>query len=167
MIVSLTGFMCAGKSTVAREIAKMLDCKVVDLDEEIVNKERKTIPKIFLDGGEEKFRKIELETLKEVIEKLENEELAVLSLGGGTIMNEEARGLVFVNTKCVFLKASYETVMKRLCAEKNSRPLARKTKELFEARKEIYKLSPHVVDIDGLSPQEVALRIVEAVGVDK
>jgi len=167
MIISLVGFMCAGKSTVARELGKMLSCKVADLDQEIVNRSGQSILEIFSNGGEEKFRKIELETLKEVLEEIKDEDLVVLSLGGGTVISEEARDLVLAKTMCVFLKISYETVVKRLHDEDKSRPLAGKTKELFEERKEIYELAHYVVDIDGLSPQEVALKVVEVVGIGK
>ena len=67
MIISLSGFMGCGKSTVGRELAKALGCPFVDLDEYIVSCEGRSIPEIFAEGGEPAFRAIELQALRSVL----------------------------------------------------------------------------------------------------
>ena len=67
MIISLSGFMGCGKSTVGRELAKALGCPFVDLDEYIVFREGRSIPEIFAEGGEPAFRAIELQALRSVL----------------------------------------------------------------------------------------------------
>jgi shikimate kinase len=59
----LVGFMGAGKTTVARQLAKRLDWKTEDIDERIEKRERRDIPAIFRRDGEPYFRAIEREEL--------------------------------------------------------------------------------------------------------
>ena len=68
MIISLTGFMGCGKSSVGRELSKLLGCCFVDLDEVIVEREGRSIPEIFAEDGETEFRRLEKETLKDILE---------------------------------------------------------------------------------------------------
>jgi len=67
MIISLSGFMGCGKSTVGRELARALGCPFVDLDEYIVSCECRSIPEIFSEGGEPAFRAVELQALRSVL----------------------------------------------------------------------------------------------------
>ena len=61
--VVLTGFMGVGKSTVARFLASLLECKRIDLDSIIELSEQKTIAEIIKSVGEKRFREIETENL--------------------------------------------------------------------------------------------------------
>ena len=67
MTVALTGFMGCGKSSVGRELSMLLGIPLVDLDKYIVDKAGKSIPDIFAESGEQGFRDIETEALKEVL----------------------------------------------------------------------------------------------------
>jgi shikimate kinase len=85
MIISLTGFMGVGKSTISERLSKHLYCKVVDLDRHIEQHEGMTIDEIFKTKGEQFFREIEELYLDKIL--LENrEKVLVLSLGGGTLI---------------------------------------------------------------------------------
>ncbi|MBE6251116.1 MAG: hypothetical protein E7111_05620 [Bacteroidales bacterium] len=68
MIISLTGFMGCGKSSVGRALSKLLCCPFMDLDAEIETRSGRTIPEIFEADGEKEFRRIEKETLKDILE---------------------------------------------------------------------------------------------------
>ena len=63
MTISLTGFMGCGKSSTGRELAVRRGARFVDLDEEIVAREGRSIPEIFREGGEAAFRAAELRAL--------------------------------------------------------------------------------------------------------
>ena len=64
MIISLTGFMGCGKSSVGRKLSTLLSCSYVDLDSYIEETAGRTVPEIFASDGEAVFRKMELEALK-------------------------------------------------------------------------------------------------------
>ena len=64
MIISLTGFMGCGKSSIGRRLSELLCCPFMDLDEIIEARSGRAIPEIFAEDGEDAFRKMELDTLK-------------------------------------------------------------------------------------------------------
>ena len=66
MIISLTGFMGCGKSSVGRELSKLLCCPFMDLDDIIEKKSGRSISDIFKTEGEASFRHMELESLQEL-----------------------------------------------------------------------------------------------------
>ena len=67
MVISLTGFMGCGKSSVGRRLSELLCCPFMDLDDVIEERSGRRIPEIFESDGEAVFRRIELETLMEII----------------------------------------------------------------------------------------------------
>ena len=69
MIISLTGFMGCGKSSVGRKLSELLCCPFMDLDDIIEERAGRTIPEIFAIEGEAEFRRIEAEALEACIEK--------------------------------------------------------------------------------------------------
>ena len=66
--IVLTGFMGSGKTVVARELARILGMKVIDVDTEIEKSLKMTINEIFKQFGEPRFREIETEIIKRVSE---------------------------------------------------------------------------------------------------
>ena len=67
MIISLTGFMGCGKSSVGRELSQLLCCPFMDLDQVIEEREGRSIPEIFASEGEEAFRAMELDALRNIV----------------------------------------------------------------------------------------------------
>ncbi|MFA6675995.1 MAG: shikimate kinase [Bacteroidales bacterium] len=143
MIISLTGFMAAGKSTIGKKLAKSLDCKYIDLDEYIEEKEKNKIVTIFEEKGERQFRALEEKYLQDILEehieknpytlddlppkddsatsegKSETEIpkrkcTLLLSLGGGTVMNPVCAKLIADLTYCIFIKTDLKTIFTRL-----------------------------------------------------
>lgn len=157
--VFLVGFMCSGKSTVGRMLAQRLGWKFYDVDEVIEKKEKKSIAEIFSDKGEEYFRALELETLKE----LSQEDKAVISTGGGLGANEKAILLMKSKGLVIWIDIDFETFLKR-CASDESRPLLNKgldfVRNLFERRKSVYSLAHKRVD-GNADPQSVLDTILE------
>ena len=68
MIISLTGFMGCGKSSVGRKLSELLCCPFMDLDSVIEERAGRTIPEIFASEGEAGFRRMEAEALEACIE---------------------------------------------------------------------------------------------------
>ena len=131
MIISLTGFMGCGKSSVGRKLSELLCCPFMDLDDAIVESAGRSIPEIFATEGEPAFRQMELEALKEMVPLPYNRHTSmealsptlILALGGGTVMTPECAEIVREETCCVYLKASIETLMEHLAGEADGRPM--------------------------------------------
>lgn len=113
--------MASGKSTIGKNIAKVLNYKFIDLDNYIEKKENLSINEIFIRKGELYFRKLENAFLKEIVEK---EDKYVLSLGGGTPCFYDAMDWLNnkPNVKTIYLKVDLDTLTQRLLKDK-SRPL--------------------------------------------
>lgn len=157
MIITLTGFMGCGKSTVGKELASALGFPFTDLDEYIVHKAGQSIPEIFKEG-EQKFRAIEAEAFRDLV--VMNEVTGgdmVVSLGGGTITIDSLRNLILDRTRCVYLRTSLETIVERLGPDTSSRPVF--SKELYPKRLAAYESAPYTVDTDGKNPTEIAEEI--------
>ena len=161
MLITLTGFMGSGKTTVGRILADALGCPFLDLDDLIVKKAGKSIPDIFAQDGEPAFRQLEARLLRQTVEKY-GESTAVLSLGGGAILAPASATLVHENTVCIYLRAALDTLLSRLAGETAGRPLADASlAERLAAREPLYEKTAHVViDTDGLSPEEVSDEII-------
>lgn len=111
--------MGAGKTTLGKELAKALELEFVDLDHFIQSRYQKTVGEIFAEYGEEGFRKIESNLLKEAGE-FEN---VVISTGGGTPCFFDNMDYMNNCGVTVYLKASPEDLTKRLITCREKRPL--------------------------------------------
>ena len=173
MILSITGFMGCGKSSVGRKLSQLLCCPFMDLDEMIEAEAGKSIPEIFAEIGERGFRQMELTVLSSVL-SVKTEEgtttiLQIISLGGGTIMTKECAQIVRERTLCVYLKASVQTLSEHLEGETQGRPMLKgnvreRITELMAQRSATYENTAHIIiDIDGKSVDEVAENIRDEV----
>ena len=79
MIISLTGFMGCGKSSVGRRLSQLLCCPFMDLDDVIVESAGRSIPEIFASEGEAGFRRMELEALMGILSTSESRQCAPLA----------------------------------------------------------------------------------------
>lgn len=117
--VYLVGFMGAGKSTVARALARRLDWKVEDIDERIERRERRDIPTIFRSEGEPYFRALE----RDEILALLGERGVVVATGGGTAIDPANRELMLRDGAVIWLDAPFSTLLDRVPSD-GRRPLA-------------------------------------------
>lgn len=156
-IISLTGFMGAGKSSVGKELARRLGWAFVDLDEEVVLLDGRSIPAIFRESGESAFRQLETNALKRVLEMRKDH--FVLSLGGGTICQDKAREMILALTVCIFLNASDEEILRRVGDDTGSRPVFNIAKK--KERLPFYRQAHHEISTDGKSVQQVVDEILE------
>ena len=161
MMITLTGFMGSGKTTVGKVLADFLGCPFMDLDDLVVKKAGKSIPDIFAQDGEPAFRELEAQVLRKTVAKYA-ESTAVLALGGGAILAPASASLLHEKTVCIYLRATLDTLLARLAGETAGRPLADASlADRLASREPIYEKTAHVIiDTDGLSPDEVADEII-------
>lgn len=147
--IVITGFMGAGKTTVARLLAERLACVFVDLDQFICEREKRTVAAIIDENGLIEFRRIETNALRNV---LKNNSVRVIALGGGAWTIERNRRLISQHgALTVWLDASFELCWRRIIAGDDSRPLARdrnRAQELFLERTALYGLAQLRITID-------------------
>lgn len=156
-IISLTGFMGAGKSTVGWELACRLGWPFVDLDAEIEAAAGLAIPDFFQKYGEAAFRALEIRTLKQVLESRETP--FVLALGGGTICSDEARKAILDRTCCIFLDASEGEIVRRVGPDTSSRPVFDIVR--MQKRLPFYRQAHYEISTDGKSVQQIVDEILE------
>ena len=161
MMITLTGFMGSGKTTVGKVLADFLGCPFMDLDDLIVKKAGKSIPEIFAEDGEAAFRQLEARLLRQTVEKY-TENTVVLALGGGAVITPASAALLRDKTVCIYLRATLDTLLARLEGETAGRPLADASLASRLAEREpVYEETAHVnIDTDGLTPEEVADEII-------
>ncbi|MCA1632577.1 MAG: shikimate kinase [Acidobacteria bacterium] len=141
--IVITGFMGAGKTTVARELSRVLACDAVDLDEFITAREGRTPQRLIDEEGEAAFREVETLALGDV---LASTRARVVALGGGAWTLERNRRLV-AGHGCltVWLDAPFDLCWHRVIGDKDEeRPFARdlaSARELYDARHQAYGLA--------------------------
>jgi len=114
----LVGLMGSGKSSIGRRLAKALEMPLIDLDKYIVEKAGQSIPDIFAEQGEEAFRDLESQVLREALLGPP----AVIATGGGIVLREENRALLKSHPPVIWLKTSLEFLAGRIDGDSN-RPM--------------------------------------------
>lgn len=156
----------AGKSTIARGVARRIGRVRVDLDDEIVARAETSIAEIFATLGEDGFRRLETEMLREVLDRPP----AVVATGGGVVLAEVNRTLLAERATTVWLRAEASVLVERLRRSPVRRPLltgdvAEDVARLVADREMLYeRCADHVVDVSTSSIDEVVNRVVEALG---
>ena len=160
--IYLVGFMAAGKTTVARAIARRLGWRAEDVDELIEARERLTVADIFARHGEPYFRTVEREILRLLLPLRHT----VVATGGGTFMDPESQQAIQLDGTSVWLDVPLETIVARLPSD-GRRPLSAdriQMERLFLMRQTGYAHAHLRVDATGPA-DAVAERILEALQI--
>lgn len=166
--IILTGYMCAGKTTVGRALAKELGLSFYDLDWYIEERFHTKVAKIFAEEGEERFRDMERRMLHEAAEF----EDIVLACGGGTPCFFDNIDYMNRTGETFYLKASPETIVQHLALSRGERPLlkGKSPDELrdfvarqLEEREPFYSKASHIVDVNVLDSFDKINLVVESI----
>lgn len=161
--VVLIGLMGAGKTTVGRRLAAIMDRPFNDADHEIERAAGRSVSEIFDDFGEAAFREGE----RKVIARLLDEAPMVLALGGGSFVDPQTRALVKERAVSVWLQADIETLATRV-ARRDTRPLLRDgdpieiLENLLETREPAYAEANIRIDASAGNHQATAQIILAA-----
>ena len=159
--IVLIGMMGSGKTTIGKKLSKILGLPFVDTDTLIEEKEERTISDIFAESGEDYFREIETQVLRDVL----NAPPSVISTGGGIILSKENRELIKQKAIPVFLYAKIDTLIERL-SHATDRPLLEgdtlknRLETIWNKRKALYEEFENRIETDRYTPDEIARMIL-------
>ncbi|GAB4170369.1 MAG: shikimate kinase [Geothermobacteraceae bacterium] len=161
--IVLVGFMGCGKSTVAAELARKCAWQAVDLDELIVSQAGRSIPGIFAEDGENTFRQLETEALRNLVGRRG----LVVATGGGIVLREENWNLMRQLGPVVFLQTDPGVIRSRLQGP-SGRPLAdgQSWSDIlarYQQRLPLYRQADVTVDLTEESPGEIAGIVLGAI----
>ena len=160
--VYLVGFMTAGKTTVARALARKLSWEALDLDEEIEREEHRAVADIFAAQGEAHFRRLERAALERVLSRRH----AVVATGGGTFVDPINRAAIQADGCSIWLDITFNEIVTRLPSD-GRRPLAANRAQmeaLFLARREAYQHAHIRVEATGQPVDAVVDVLLDRLG---
>lgn len=158
----LNGFMATGKSTVGRAIAERTGLPFVDLDARVTEAAGKSVAQIFKDDGESAFRALER---AELLRVLAEKQPQVVALGGGALLNREARLNALQRAVVVSLHADLKLLLERSAGDA-SRPLLQgqnteAVEQLLLSRSVAYAEAHAGIDVGQRTPDAIADEVLE------
>lgn len=161
--IMLIGFMGVGKSTISARLQELLPVETVEMDALIAQKAGMTIAEIFDRYGEEHFRDMETEMIKE----LGNQKNLLVSCGGGAVLRDENVRLMKEGGTIVLLTASPETIYERV-KDSTERPILNADMsvshigELMASRRDKYERAADlVISTDGKNVDEICAEVIK------
>lgn len=162
--IFLTGLSGAGKSTVGRRVASLLNWDFIDTDEVLAERAGMPVGQALASYGEERFRQLESEALRAAASR----ERVVIATGGGIVISEANRTFLREEGLAVYLRVSVETAWQRIqdhlssAGEHAYRPLVagpdgqQRLRDLLAARAAWYEQAPVHLTTDDLAPEGAA-----------
>jgi XRE family aerobic/anaerobic benzoate catabolism transcriptional regulator len=164
--IALIGLRGAGKSTLGKMLAKKIGWSFVELNKEIEAQNGLSVAEIIALYGQEGFRRMEQAALGQLLAR---KELMVLATGGGIVSEPLTFDLILSSFYTIWLKAKPEEHMARVRGQGDLRPMADDRSAMAElrtilvSREPLYARASAVVDTAGLSVNDAAARLNEAV----
>ncbi len=157
--IYLIGMMGSGKTTIGKYLAQDLNYRFVDTDQRIEAQKGKRISDIFQESGEDQFRKLETEVLKNLSVKTHH---CVIATGGG-IIQQETNWSYLRHGLVVWLDVDLEILKKRLVKDE-TRPLADKLGSLLTTRRPLYAQAHIQIAINQEQPpEEISAQIIQMI----
>ena len=155
------GMMGSGKSSIGNMVSKKLNLPFIDIDSLIEENIGISISQIFEKKGENYFRNLEEKITLKALKNLKN----VVSLGGGTFINEKIRKEILLNHFSFWLSWDESILIKRIKGSKK-RPLALKStdqqiKQMIKKRSKIYSKAQFKINCNKLTKTEIAKKIIK------
>jgi shikimate kinase len=155
------GMMGSGKSSIGYLVSRKLNLMFVDIDSLIEKKEEMLISEIFKKNGENYFRsleeKITLKALKDIN--------SVISLGGGSFINDKIRKIILTNHFSFWLNVDQSVLLSRIRHSKH-RPLTidstdQEIKKIIKERSKIYSKAQFKINCNKLTKNEIVKKIIK------
>jgi shikimate kinase len=159
--VILCGFMATGKSSVGKELATLMECEFLDMDDIIETQTGMSIPQIFASQGEPAFRALE----SQVVEQVARRRGCVIATGGGTIVNPQNLEMLKSSGTVIALTADPEIILLRT-GSGESRPMLgdgdrmQRIRDLMQQREAVYAKADITIDTSSRSIAEIARAII-------
>jgi XRE family transcriptional regulator, aerobic/anaerobic benzoate catabolism transcriptional regulator len=164
--IALIGLRGAGKSTLGKMLAGKIVWNFVELNKEIEAQNGLSVAEIIALYGQEGFRRMEQAALGQLLAR---KELTVLATGGGIVSEPLTFDLVLSSFYTIWLKAEPEEHMARVRGQGDLRPMAddrsamAELRTILKSREPLYSRASAVVDTAGLTVDEAAARLIDAV----
>lgn len=165
--IALIGFMATGKTTVGKELVEHLgdNYRLIEMDDMIIEDAGKSIPKIFSEDGEIRFREYEIAACK----KASQYDKVIISCGGGCVLNKINIDYLKNNCHIVLLQTSAEEIYKRCMNDgAETRPVIDKTdpkaeiEKVLVFRKPFYEAAAEIIiDTTQRDVGEIVKEIIE------
>lgn len=162
--IVLIGFMGCGKTTVGRILSKKIGVKFLDVDYQIEKRVMMKIGDIFTKLGEEYFRKVESDIIRNVSKNF----YGVISTGGGSVLNKSNVKNLKSTGKLIYLKSSAESIFYNLKRSSKIRPMLKQNfnmnyiQKFIKSRNEIYtRVKDFEINVDDLSIDQVIHSIIK------
>jgi len=165
-VIALLGLRGSGKTAVGRRLARRLRMRFVELDKHIEQRAGMRLPEIFTIHGEDFYRRLEKDTLSDLLGAGQS---MILAVGGGLVTAPETYSLLLRHTTTVWLKAKADDCWSRVTRQGDRRPMdqhpqAREALRQLVARREpLYSRADVTVDTSTLTVQQAVERVERAV----
>ena len=155
------GMMGSGKSSIGSLVSKKLNRKFIDIDNLIEDDAKMSISNIFEQKGENYFRNLEEKVVLKALKAIGS----VISLGGGSFINEKIRLEILANHYSFWLNWDEAILLKRI-KDSKKRPLAFKStnlqiKQLIKKRSRIYSKAQFKIDCNKLTKSEIVKNVIK------
>ena len=163
-LIALLGLRGAGKTTIGKRLARRLRVPFVELDRRIEQKAEMSLSELFSLHGEDYYRRLERETLAEVLSERRS---IVLATGGGIVASPDTYARLKQSAVTVWLRASPEDHWNRVVRQGDRRPMANHPqamadlRALLAARHALYATAHQTVETSGRTVEEVVDEIRE------
>jgi shikimate kinase len=151
--------MGAGKTTIARALARRLGWKALDIDDAIEQREHQTVAALFAKRGEAHFRTVERAVLMDQVSLRH----LVVATGGGTFVDQQNRALINADGVSVWLDVPLERLVARVPAD-GRRPLAADRaafEQLYVTRRSAYEQATFRIDAARAGIEAIAEEILD------
>jgi XRE family aerobic/anaerobic benzoate catabolism transcriptional regulator len=151
-VIALLGLRGAGKTTIGKALARRLHVRFVELDRRVEKAADMSLAELFSLYGEEYYRRLERETLADV---LAEKRPMVLATGGGIVASRATYAMLERSAETVWLRASPEDHWNRVVRQGDRRPMAdhpqamADLRALLGAREPLYAAADHTIETSG------------------
>ena len=171
--IALIGFMATGKTTVGKALRNHLgsNYKFLETDQIVIQIAGKSIPRIFKEDGEKKFREYEIEACK----RGSTFDNVIISCGGGIVLNKVNIDNLKKNCYMVLLEASEEEIYKRAMKDgRETRPIIdtkdpkSEIKKILNFRRAFYnKAADFVIRTDHKKIEDIVSEIINKIKLEQ